>query len=365
MHFVATCIRGVESLVRAELERQKITVTYGQDCMVGFEGDDMTFIKANLWSRVANHIYIEVKKAPIFDLESFFETVVSQNWSSWIPLGTPIHISATSIGSYLTHTPTLQSLGKKAIIRSLFWGQDEQWNEDSRHHPVEIFFLLVRDELHVLVNTSWMALHKRGYRKNTTLAPMKESLAAALILFSGWKFSTPFFDPFCGSGTIPIEAALIARNIAPGLMREFDYLYFPWGNLEYHKQAQKEARAAIYEKSYQIFGYDIDPHAVFIASENAFQAGVGDTIVFWEKNFQDITFPSHAHCVTNPPYGKRMTEDNIGELYHALEKMFYTSELSGGIITSYDSFPQDGSRWSKKNLMNGGEKCQFWRKTLE
>lgn len=251
-NFVATCIGGVESLVRGELERQGIDITYGQDKMVGFEGDMMTLTKANIWSRVANRIYVEVEKVNVTSLEMLFAVVENIDWSQWIPVGTPILVSATTSRSVVTHTPSMQSIGKKAIIRSLMGG-DDFWKENEHSHPIEVFFLLVSDELHVLVNTSGDALHKRGYRTEAGEAPIKESLAAALSLFSGWKFRTPLYDPMCGSGTILIESAMIARNIAPGLQREFDYLYFPWYDLPNHDKAIAEARSKIYNKSYPIF----------------------------------------------------------------------------------------------------------------
>lgn len=152
-NFVATCINGVESLVRSELERQDINITYGQDRLVGFEGDMMTLTKANIWSRVANRIYIEVTKIDVTSLEMLFAVVADIDWSRWIPAGTPILVSATSNRSVITHTPSMQSIGKKAIIRSLM-GEDDYWKENEHSHPIEIFFLLVKDELRILINTS-------------------------------------------------------------------------------------------------------------------------------------------------------------------------------------------------------------------
>lgn len=360
-NFVATCISGVESLVRGELERQDIQITYGQDKMVAFEWDMMTLTRANIWSRVANRIYIEVEKVDVTSLEMLFAVVEGIDWSQWIPPGTPIIVSATTSRSVVTHTPSMQSLGKKAIIRSLMNG-DDFWKENEHSHPIEVFLLLVNDELHVLINTSWDALHKRGYRTEAGEAPLKESLAAALVLFSGWKFRTPLYDPMCGSGTILIEAAMIARNIAPGLQREFDYLYFPWYDLPYHEKAIKEAREKIFAKSYQIFGSDRDEYMVDIACKNASRAGVLDTIQFRESDMGSVSFIPDSHIITNPPYGKRLGDENLEELYQTLEQQILSNNLSGWVITSVDYFPKNQKNWTKKNLMNGAEKCQFWRK---
>lgn len=360
-HFVATCINGVESLVRSELERQKIDISYGQDRMVWFEWDMMTLTQANLWLRTANRIYIEVEKIEVMSLEMLFATMAQIDWSPWIPVGTPIIVSATSSRSVVTHTPSMQSLGKKAIIRSLM-GEDDYWKENENSHPIEIFLLLVADTLHVLINTSGDALHKRGYRTEAGEAPLKESLAASLMLFSGWKFKTPLYDPMCGSGTLLIEAAMIARNIAPGLKREFDYLYFPWYDLPCHERAIKEARTKIFEKSYEIYGSDIDSRVLEYAIDNAHRAGVGDTIRFSESDFRDVSYQKNAHLVTNPPYGKRMGDDDLSWLYQDLENIFITNDLTGWVITSVDNFPKNETGWSPKNLMNGSEKCEFWRK---
>jgi putative N6-adenine-specific DNA methylase len=152
-NFVATCINGVESLVRSELERQDINITYGQDRLVGFEGDMMTLTKANIWSRVANRIYIEVTKIDVTSLEMLFAVIADIDWSRWIPAGIPILVSATANRSTITHTPSMQSVGKKAIIRSLM-GEDDYWKENEHSHPIEVFLLLVKDELRILINTS-------------------------------------------------------------------------------------------------------------------------------------------------------------------------------------------------------------------
>jgi len=166
----------------------------------------------------------------------------------------------------------------------------------------------------------------------------------------------------CGSGTILIEAAMIARNMAPGLHREFDYLYFPWGDLKIHEKAQNEAREKIYEKSYQIFGSDCDSSMIDIACKNASRAGVLDTIRFSEADISEVSYEKGSCLITNPPYGKRLGDEKLDRLYDDLEKIFIENNLMGGVITSVESFPQNQKNWTKKNLMNGGEKCQFWRK---
>lgn len=271
----------------------------------------MTLTRANLWLRTANRVYIEVEKIEVSSLEMIFAVVENIDWSKWIPVGTPIIVSATSSRSIVTHTPSMQSIGKKAIIRSLMHG-DDYWKENEFSHPIEIFLLLVKDELRILINTSGDALHKRGYRTDAGEAPLKESLAASLMLFSGWKFKSPLYDPMCGSGTLLIEAAMIARNIAPGLNREFDYLYFPWYDLPCHERAKAEAKTKKFDKTYEIHGSDIDHRVLEYAQDNAHRAGVGDTIHFAESDFREVDYLAGSHLVTNPPYGKRMGDDDLG-----------------------------------------------------
>ncbi len=354
MHFVATCTPWVERLVRNELERQQISVTYGQDCLVGFSWDMMTMTRANIWLRTANRIYIELDKIMLTSFDGLFACIESIDWSQWIPGNTPINVTATSIRSVLSHTPTLQSVTKKAIIR----------HENMFNQPIEIFILVVADEVHILINTSGTALHKRGYRSQTGEAPIKESLAAAMILLSGWKYKTPLYDPMCGSGTILIEAAMIARNIAPWLQRGYDYLQFPWGSRELHDEVIQEAKTKIFDQMYQIFGSDSDSAMVDIARENARHAGVADTITFSSSPLLGVQYPEWAHLVTNPPYGNRLESDDLSGLYTDLENIFVQNHLSGGVITTYEPFPHKRDSWTKMNLMNGGDKCQFWRKAI-
>lgn len=361
MHFLATCSPGVESLVRSELERQWITITYWQDRLVAFDGDMHTLAQANIWLRTANRVYIELDRMHVTSFDALFSYIEAIDWTQWIPWNTPILVSATSSRSILTHTPTIQSIGKKAIIRRLTQGSDD-WHENELYSPVEIFFLLVGDEMRILLNTSGDALHKRGYRTEAGEAPIKESLAASLILFSGWKFRTPLYDPMCGSGTLLIEAAMIARNIAPGLVRDFDYLHFPWFDSDIHTKVLQEARTKIFAKSYDIFWSDIDMSVLSCAMDNAQRAGVGDTIKFSQTDFREVQYINKAHLVTNPPYWKRLSDDNLDGLYDDLEKVFLANSLTGGVITTVENFPKNKANWTKKNLMNGAEKCQFWRK---
>ncbi len=360
MHFVATCTAGVERLVRYELERQGITVTYGQDRLVWFDGDIQTMMQANIWLRTAQRVYIEVEKTTLTSFDSLFACVEQIDWQKWIPWNTPINISATSIRSTLSHTPTLQSITKKAIIRRLSAGTDE-WHENVFYQPIEILILVVADEVHILINTSGLALHKRWYRQETGEAPLKESLAAALVMLSGWRYKTPLYDSFCGSGTIVIEAAMIARNMAPGLHRDFDYLHFPWGSSELHTTVIQSAKTKVFDGKYQIFGSDNDADMIRIAQENAQRAGVSDVIAFSPLACTEVSYIPGSYLVANPPYGRRLTGD-LEMIYDEIESLFIHHHLLWGIITSYEDFPHNTDGWTKKNLWNGGEKCQFWQK---
>lgn len=197
-------------------------------------------------------------------------------------------VSATSIRSTLQHTPTIQSIAHKAVIRQLSHGHDE-WYEDEVN-PLHIHILIVADEAFILLDTTGAALHKRGYRTASGEAPLKESLAASLVLLSQWKYQTPFYDPFCGSGTIAIEAAMIARNIAPGKSRKFDWMRFRDTRLDIWEGLLESAKNQEFSKQYPISASDIDPEMIHIASENARQAGVDDTIEFSVADFRKKDF---------------------------------------------------------------------------
>ncbi|MFZ4461742.1 MAG: THUMP domain-containing class I SAM-dependent RNA methyltransferase [Patescibacteria group bacterium] len=229
---------------------------------------------------------------------------------------------------------------------------------------MNIFVVIRENTALILLNTSGEALHKRGYRREAGDAPIKETLAAAIIMVSNWRYKSPFLDPFCGSGTIAIEAALMARNIAPGLKRSFAFESWDWYDKKYKLDETTAAMARIYPSGeYQIEASDIDPDMVEIAMENARRAGIPNDVTFRNADVRSYADSKRTGClVTNPPYGLRLNDQDLVPLYDTLTKIFKANkELAGGIITSWDLFLDRAKRegFEKRKLYNGSERCDF------
>lgn len=284
--------------------------------------------------------------------------------------GNPINVAAITKQSLLTSTPTIQSITKKSIVKKILNGKEWQLPEDHSKQPIEILVHIERDMCSILLNTTGESLHKRWYKKATGDAPINESLAAWLLLLSGRKFSEPLYDFFCGSGTIAIEAALLAKNIAPGMLRRFAFENFARYDEELlYKEIEAAKNKVITNKWHTIIASDIDPEMINIAQENAKNAGVEEYIHFETKDISDyMNDPELAWTlVSNPPYGLRMNTYDLEKIYHTLTQLFIKHpKLHGGVITSYEQFvpENDGWTWKKSMFFNGGERCRFYKKTL-
>lgn len=237
-------------------------------------------------------MYIELASAITNDFDSLFELVKNISWKNFLRAGIAIVTEATAIKSTLSHTPSIQSIAKKAIVSHLTDGTGTHHlyeNRDGDEAHIQIF--IIENRAHILIDITGNPLHKRGYRTESGDAPIKENLAAAILAISGWRFREKFLDPFCGSGTFAIEAAMLARNIAPGLGRHFAVENFPFFEKEIFYAVRREAHEKIYPSgNYQIFASDIDPKMIEIAKNNARRAGVEDDIIFVEQNFFDYDF---------------------------------------------------------------------------
>ena len=262
-----------------------------------------------------------------------------------------------------------RKLSKKQLLLKSLGDRESLLREDDKVTGIHIFALIRENTLLLLLDTSGEPLHKRGYRTEALEAPIKETLAAAMVMLSGWRFKEPFLDPFCGSGTIAIEAAMIAKNIAPGIERNFAGEYFPWYNADYFAQARTSAKTKIItDRKYTITASDTDAEAVKIAENNAKRAGVSDTINFSKKDFKEYTseYISGA-LVSNPPYGIRLKDYDLDLLYKDISVVFTkNTSLFGGIITSYDfgKYTRPDS-WKNRKLYNGNELCYFYSKKFE
>ena len=333
----------------------------------------------NLRSRVGNKVFLELKKEKISDFDGLFDLISTIDRKIYIQ-DNPIVVTALSKQSQLDSVPTIQSVAKKAIVKKLLQNKIEHWElkiensgklfEDKNLPPVEIFVHLNNNECSILLNTTGESLHKRWYKKATGEAPINEALAAWLVLLSGRKFSEPLYDFFCGSGTIVIEAALIAKNIAPWMFRKFAFQEFKrYDQSMFDKEFETAKEKMMTSKQHTLIASDIDPRMISIAQENARHAGVADYITFEVKDVKDyLDGPPLDGClVSNPPYGMRLNIFDVEHIHHMITELFiHHPKLHGGIITPNERFETDKKSWSwKKNMfMNGGERCWFYKKKL-
>ncbi len=366
MKLIAACAFGLERPVVWELERMGCVPSVAAPGRVEFEGDWNTVCQANLWLRVADRVLIEIARFPAADFEALFETTRNIDWRAWLPANAAFPVTARTRGSKLTSLPAIQRSCKKAIVESLLAGhQTSSLPEDGPLYRIEA--ALLDDTAVLTIDTTGASLHKRGYRSAFVEAPIKETLAAAMIMLSVWNSQRPLIDPFCGSGTIPIEAALIARNIAPGLRREFDWQHWPQIERKVATAAREEAiAAAVNDGELQIMGTDQDPRAVEAARQNALNAGVADDIHFQVKRFEDLRSKREYGCViTNPPYGERLGETrHLLPLYESFPAVLQRLPTwSHFIITSFPAF--EGllrkSATRRRKLFNGRIECMFYQ----
>jgi len=367
MKYVLSTIAWVESIAKKEIERVWWKIEETTDRLVTFSWWIELIPRVNLWSRVWNKMYLLLaEKEWVKDFDSLFDIVNSISWKAYFKKDFPIVVKSTSIRSELFAERTIQSISKKAIIKSRVWAN---WtiNEDSTLEKMEILILFIDNKLRVLLNTSWKALHMRWYREKSWDAPIKESLAAALVLLSGWKFKEPFYDFFCWSGTVWIEALMIAKNIAPWLKRKFAFEKFGIVNSEITENERHDARKKEFNWEYTIRCSDIDPEMVELAKQNSIIAWLWWEINFEVKDFRDVLSKElYGTLVSNPPYGDRLKDDDLKWIYNNIDKIFRVNPaLNWWIISSYlefDSIINNPKTYKKRKLYNWGELCYFWKK---
>ncbi|HBB27365.1 TPA: RNA methyltransferase, partial [Candidatus Gracilibacteria bacterium] len=278
----------------------------------------------NVWIRTGNRVYLVLAEKRTRSFDEIFDATGAIDWRKYIPKDAPIIVDAVSVKSELESIPAIQKTIKKAIVTKITGDRESILREDDKVRGIHIFALIRENTLLLLLDTSGEPLHKRGYRTEALEAPIKETLAAALVMLSGWRYKEPFLDPFCGSGTIAIEAAMIARNIAPGIERSFAGEYFPWYSADFFKQVKAQAKAKIMtDRTYAITGSDTDSEAVRIATNNAKRAGVADTVTFSNKDFKEyVSEYISGALVSNPPYGIRLQDYDLDLLYKDISIVF-------------------------------------------
>lgn len=340
MKFLITTAPGLESLVKRECEKLGYKPTEVTDRSVVVEGDETVLCNLNLWLRCANRVYLILEEGLATDFEDLFSLAQGVDWRKYRPANSPIIVETVTVRSALSSEPAIQRTVKKAIIDGLIGRSGEIVPEVESLPSFRILVLVRNDRALLLLDSSGDALHKRGYRIEAGEAPLKETLAAAMIYLSNWRYREPFLDPCAGAGTIPIEAAMIARNVAPGLRRHFALENWDWIPPKYLAEARDHAKTQIYPPGgYSISGSDIDANIMEQAEYNAKVAGVAADITWSTADALSRDLSRAVTIVTNPPYGDRIETEDVEPLHARLLDEFKSRPtLSGGVITNIDSF---------------------------
>lgn len=311
---VATSAMGLEAIVAQEVKAlgYETTVDNGK---VYFEGDETAIARTNLWLRIADRVKIVVGQFPAKSFEQLFESVKALPWEKYLPVDAAFPVSGKSVKSKLFSVPDCQAITKKAIVERMKQHYKRLGFLDESGATYKIEVSILKDVATLTIDTSGAGLHKRGYRQAQGEAPLKETLAAALVQISKWNPNRPFVDPFCGSGTIALEAAMFGQNIAPGYNREFISEEWPWMKAEIWDTVRDEADSlANYDQPLEIIGSDIDHRMVSIAQENAMEAGFGELITFKQMQARDFTTQlTDGVMIGNPPYGERIGDVEVVE----------------------------------------------------
>lgn len=365
---IATCAFGLESVVKRELKNLGIDAKGLQPGWVGFTGDDSTIALTNLNLRSADRVLIEVAHFEAKDFDQLFETTKYIRWADFVPVHGKFPVKGRSINSQLSSVPACQRSVKRAIAESLQSSHGTNTlPESGALYQIEI---ALRDDLaRLTIDTTGPSLHKRGYRTLVGEAPLKETLAAALVLLSVWKPSRPLIDPFCGSGTIPIEAAMIAKKIPPGLYRKFSaesWQDFPgkiWS--DYRKQFREVVEENRNSEIEPIIGNDIDPEAISLARYHANRVGLKSEIHFQQAAFEDLRSKKEYGCViTNPPYGERLKESDLIKFYKSIPQTLQRLPTwSHFILTGMPRFEAviQQSATRRRKLYNGRIECMYYQ----
>ena len=368
MELIAPCHFGLEAVLKREIIDLGYEISEVEDGRVTFIGDEEAICRANVFLRTAERILIKVGSFKATSFEELFEATKSLRWEEYIPRNGKFWVAkAASIKSKLFSPSDIQSIMKKAMVRRLQEYYGIEWfPEDGASFPIRVAFM--KDVATIGIDTSGVSLHKRGYRQMTVKAPITETLASALIMLTPWKKDRSLVDPFCGSGTFPIEAAMMAADIAPGMNRSF--LAEDWKQVVPRRcwyEAVEEAQDRVNLKiETDIQGYDIDAEALKAARANAKMAGVESLIHFQQRPVKELHHPKpYGFIITNPPYGERLEEKEalpalyreIGESFRRLDKW------SMYLITSYDHTENDIGKKADKNrkIYNGMLKTYYYQ----
>ncbi|MED4990725.1 class I SAM-dependent RNA methyltransferase [Parageobacillus toebii] len=362
---IATAAMGVESIVADEVRR------LGYECQVEngkvtFTADELAICRANLWLRTADRVKLKVGEFKATTFEELFEQIKALPWADYLPVNANFPVIGKSVKSKLFSVSDCQAIVKKAVVESLKKHYRVSWFEETGPlYRIEV--ALHKDIATLTIDTSGAGLHKRGYRTLQGEAPLKETLAAALVQLTNWTPDRPFVDPFCGSGTIPIEAALIGQNIAPGFNRDFVSEQWDWIGEKTWERAREEAEdLANYDQPLDISGFDIDHRMVEIAKTNALEAGFADLVSFKQMQVKDFrTRKEYGVIIGNPPYGERLGERReVEAMYRDMGKTFSALDTwSIYILTAHKEFEKHyGKKATKRRkLFNGFIETHYYQ----
>lgn len=364
----APCHFGLEAVLKKEIYDLGYEITKVEDGKVTFAGDAEAVCRGNLFLRTAERLLLKVGSFHAQTYDELFEGIRALPWEVYLPKDGKFWVTkASSIKSRLFSPSDIQRIVKKAVVEKMKEYYDIEWfKETGAEYPIRVF--LMKDEVLVTIDTTGDSLHKRGYRTMGGLAPLSETLAASLIKLTPWHPDRILVDPFCGSGTFPIEAAMMAANIAPGMNRDFTSQV--WENLIEKKtwyEAFEEARDLVDTSAeVDIQGYDIDEQVIRLARENAKRAGVEHMIHFQRRSVSDLRHPKkYGFVITNPPYGERMEDkENLPDLYRQIGEAYRGLDAwSMYIITGYEDAERYIGRHAdkKRKIYNGMLKTYFYQ----
>ncbi|MBQ7820777.1 MAG: class I SAM-dependent RNA methyltransferase [Clostridia bacterium] len=363
--YVATCLFGLEKLLGNEIDSLGYKRIETMDGRITFEGDEAAVARANINLRFAERVFILVGEFPARSFTELFDNTALLPWECYIGKSDAFPVKGHAIKSTLFSVPDCQSIVKKAIVGRLSSRYGIKWFEETGV-KYQIEFFIFKDIAHLMIDTSGTALHKRGYRPASGAAPLRETLAAAVAATARPREDVLLWDPFCGSGTIAIEAAMMMTNRAPGIGRTFAAQDFPSPSPDIWKKARDEAVSYIRETEFEAWGSDIDRNVLEIAKENARRAGVDKLIHFFECDARKLERPDRrGTIVCNPPYGERLMEINdVEDLYRSIGEVFRAmSPWQVYVLTSHEGFERlYGKRADKiRKLYNGMIPCNLYQ----
>jgi len=366
VELIATAAFGLEAVVAREIRELGYEQTTVENGKVTFKADESAICRSNLWLRSADRVLVKMGEFTAYSFDELFEKTRALPWPDWIPEDAGFPVQGKSINSKLFSVPDCQAIVKKAVVEKMKQRYRRQWFEETGpRHTIEV--ALLKDVATLTIDTSGAGLHKRGYRKLAGAAPLKETLAAAMVSLSRWRPDRALIDPLCGSGTIPIEAALIGLNLAPGLRREFDAEKWPAIPARLWREARQEAEdAALRRQELIIRGTDIDKEALSLARYHARLAGVENRIHWQQAPVAGLRArQKYGYIICNPPYGQRLEDmAAVKRLYREMGEVFKTLDTwSFYILTAHQDFERIFGRRAdkKRKLYNGRIQCNYYQ----